>query len=208
MTESRLAANHASDYAPAFEARAAPTLKDPDAGVFYAGALRALRSSGVPFLLAGTYALSAYTGITRETKDLDIVCKAGDFPRILAQFQDLGHVVVIEDDRWLGKVFDGDHFFDVIFAAQNGTMPVNDAWFAHAREIEVFGLPVRIAAPTELIWSKCFIQQRYRYDGADVAHMLLRARDLIDWPRLLGHMEVHWEVLLTHLLNFRWIFPT
>ena len=30
----------------------------------------------------------------------------------------------IEDDRWLGKVFKGQHFFDVIFASSNGTMPI------------------------------------------------------------------------------------
>ena len=42
-----------------------------------------LSSLGLPFLLAGTYAVSAYTGITRPTKDLDIFCKAGDYPRIL-----------------------------------------------------------------------------------------------------------------------------
>ncbi len=191
-----------------FDAKATPTLKNPDAGAFYAEALRELLSIRIPFLLAGTYALSAYTGISRETKDLDVMCKAGDYPRILSRFKDLGYEILVEDERWLGKVFKGSHFFDVIFASQNGTMPVNDAWFAHAREIVVFGAPVRIAAPTELIWSKCFIQQRYRYDGADVAHIFLKARRLIDWPRLLSYMEVHWEVLLIHILNFRWIFPS
>ncbi len=65
-----------------------------------------------------------------------------------------------------------------------------------------------IVAPAEIIWSKCFIQQRHRYDGADIAHVLLKAHKLIDWPRLLGYMEVHWEVLLLHLLNFRWIYPS
>jgi len=72
----------------------------------------------------------------------------------------------------------------------------------------VFGAAVRIVGPTELLLSKSFIQQRHRYDGADIAHILLRARDQIDWPRLLGYMETHWEVLLMHLLNFRWIYPT
>ena len=58
------------------------------------------------------------------------------------------------------------------------------------------------------MWSKCFIQLRHRYDGADVAHTILKANDQIDWRRLLAYMEVHWEVLLTHLLSFRWIYPT
>ena len=98
-----------------------------------------LAELGLPFLLAGTYAVSAYTGITRATKDLDVFCKAGDYPRILDHFQTLGYAIAIEDERWLGKVHKGEHFFDVIFASSNGTMPVNDAWFEGARPLEVFG---------------------------------------------------------------------
>jgi hypothetical protein len=193
---------------PSIDAKARPTLKNPEAEAFYTTAIAELVESGIPFLLAGTYAISAYTGITRQTKDLDIFCKAGDYPRILAHFKQLGYTTEIEDDRWLGKVFKGTHFFDVIFASSNGTMPVGDPWFEHARQIEMFGSAVLIVGPTELVWSKCFIQLRHRYDGADVAHTILKAHDQIDWRRLLAYMEVHWEVLLVHLLNFRWIYPT
>ncbi|GJE01092.1 nucleotidyltransferase family protein [Methylobacterium isbiliense] len=193
---------------PQIDAKAAPTLKHPAAEPFYVEAIGQLAASGIPFLLAGTYAVSAYTGIVRETKDLDVFCKAGDYPRILAHFQDLGYAVAIEDDRWLGKVLKGDHFFDVIFASPSGATPVTEAWFAHARQLDLFGTTVRIIGPTELVWSKSFIQLRHRYDGADVAHTILRAHEQIDWARLLAYMEQHWELLLTHLLNFRWIYPT
>ncbi|MFE0756339.1 nucleotidyltransferase [Inquilinus sp. NPDC058860] len=193
---------------PSIIAAAAPTLHDPQAEAFYAEALRELATTGLPFLLAGTYAVSAYTGISRPTKDLDIFCKAGDSARVLGHFRDIGHAIEIEDERWLGKVHKGRHFFDVIHASANGTMPVNDQWFEHAREIEVYGTTVRIVAPTELIWSKAFIQMRHRYDGADVVHVILKQHDQIDWQRLLGYMELHWEMLLVHLLNFRWAYPT
>lgn len=194
--------------APHMEARAAPTLATADAQDFVATSVEELCASHIPFLLAGTYAVSAYTGISRPTKDLDIFCKAGDFNRILAHFKEKGYDIEVEDDRWLGKVKRGEHFFDVIFAGSNGTMPIGDQWFENARQMDFNGQTVRIVAPTELIWSKCFVQLRHRYDGADVVHVILRAHDLIDWRRLLGHMEVHWEVLLIHLLNFRWIYPT
>ena len=200
--------NPAGYPALAIDAKAEPTLKNPEAEAFYTEALRHLVALGVPFLLAGTYAVSAYTGISRATKDLDVFCKAGDYPRILSHFKDRGHAIEVEDERWIGKVYKGPHFFDVIFASSNGTMPVGDEWFENARQIEVFGTPVRIVGPTELVWSKCFIQLRHRYDGADVAHTILKAHDAIDWRRLLAYMEVHWEVLLMHLLNFRWIYPT
>lgn len=193
---------------PMIDAIAAPTLMNPEAEAFYVEALQELTRTGIPYLLAGTYAVSAYTGIRRETKDLDIFCKAGNYPRILAHFKQMGHAIEVEDERWLGKVYKGSHFFDVIFASSNGTMPVSDDWFDHACRTSVFDIPVHIIGPTELVFSKCFIQLRHRYDGNDVAHVILKAHDRIDWKRLLGYMEVHWEVLLTHLLNFRWIYPT
>src|ERR671917_1853 len=85
---------------PVIDAKAEPTLKNPEAEVFYAEALRELNALGLPFMLAGTYALSAYTGITRPTKDLDIFCKAGDYPRILSHFKELGYPIEVEDERW------------------------------------------------------------------------------------------------------------
>jgi hypothetical protein len=190
------------------DAAASPSLPSPEAEAFYAEALRRLAALGVPFLLSGTYAVAAYTGISRPTKDLDIFCKAGDLPRILGHFKEAGYAIEIEDERWIGKVRHGALFFDVIYASSNGTMPVNDAWFDEARQVEVLGTLVRIVAPTELIWSKAFIQLRHRYDGPDVAHVILAKHDEIDWHRLLSYMEVNWEVLLMHLLNFRWIYPS
>jgi hypothetical protein len=190
------------------DAAASPSPPSPEAEAFYAEVLRELDALGVPFLLSGTYAVAAYTGISRPTKDLDIFCKAGDLPRVLAHFQARGYGIEIEDERWIGKVRRGDMFCDVIYASSNGTMPVNDAWFQEARQVEVLGRAVRIVAPTELVWSKAFIQLRHRYDGPDVAHVILKQHGQIDWRRLLSYMEAHWEVLLMHLLNFRWIYPS
>ena len=199
---------HPVEAMPGMEVKASPTLADAKAEAFVCEAVGDLAECPIPFLLAGTFAVSAYTGITRQTKDLDIFCKAGDYARILAHFKDKGYEIQVEDDRWLAKVRKGRHFFDVIFAASNGTMPISDAWFENARQIPMNGHRIGIISPAELIWSKCFIQLRHRYDGGDIVHVILKASDQIDWHRLLNHMEVHWEVLLIHLLNFRWVYPT
>ena len=193
---------------PPISSACEPIAPSPEAERFYTEALRELTESGLPFLLAGTYAVCAYTGISRPTKDLDVFCAAGDFPRILAHFKNLGYAVEIEDERWIAKVRKGGAFFDIIFASANGTMPVGETWFRYARDTEILGNQVRVVSPTELIWSKAFIQLRHRYDGADIVHVILAQHDQIDWRRLLGYMELHWEVLLMHLLNFRWIYPT
>lgn len=180
----------------------------PEAVDFYVMCLKLLNESGIPFLLSGTYALSCYTGITRPTKDLDVFCKASDAPRILAFFKERGFAIEVEDERWIGKVWKDDHFFDVIYNISTASIPVTDQWFQEAYEVEVYGTRVRITPPTEFILSKLFLQDRYRYDGADVAHVILKKHDEIDWHRLLNAMELYWEVLLIHILNFRFVYPT
>ena len=182
--------------------------KTAGAEAFYAECLRCLVQSGVPFLLAGTHAVVEYTGIYRATKDLDVFCKPGDYPRILGHFQQEGYEIAVEDQRWIAKVRKGDHFLDVIFNATTSIMPITDQWFEDARPGRPYGVEVKVVPPTELIWSKAFVQDRYRYDGADVAHLILKCHDSIDWRRLLSYMDQYWEVLLIHLLNFRFIYPS
>jgi len=180
----------------------------PEAVDFYRESLELLNKSQHPYLLSGTYALSCYTGITRPTKDLDIFCRPSDAPKILSFFKGRGYEISIEDERWIGKVWQGENFFDVIYNISTASIPINDEWFGEAYEAEVYGTKVRITPPTEFILSKLFLQDRYRYDGADVAHVILKKHDEIDWRRLLNTMELYWEVLLMHLLNFRFIYPT
>ncbi len=185
-----------------------PISPSVQAEAFYKEILKALIEADLPFLVAGGYAVAAYTGIKRATKDLDIFTTPGNFPRVLATLQQRGYDVVIQDERWIGKVRNGEHFVDVIFSSATGMVPVQDEWFAHTRRTEILGAPVSILSPTELIWSKVFIQNRHRFDGADVVHVILKQHEAIDWRRLLSHMDAHWEILLGHLLDFRWIYPS
>ena len=154
----------------------------PEAVDFYVESLKLLAESGLPFLLSGTYALSCYTGITRPTKDLDVFCKPGDapaHPRASSRAAATGST--IEDERWIGKVWKGDAFLRRHLQHLDRRIPITDDWFREAYEVEVYGTNVRITPPTEFILSKLFLQDRYRYDGADVAHVILKKHDEIDW---------------------------
>lgn len=185
-----------------------PAAPSPEAEAFYADAMAILARSGIPFLLGGTFAICIYTGLCRAAKDLDIFCKPGDYPRILSHFRELGYDVAVEDERWIAKIVKDANFIDVIFNSTIAVVPVIDQWFEHATRTIVYGQEVSVMAPTELMWSKVFVQDHYRYDGADVAHLILKQCKAIDWQRLLAHMDQFWEVLLVHLLNFRFIYPT
>jgi hypothetical protein len=196
-------------YAPLSEAAPPPSdLAPPDADRFYADSLRILKESEIPFLVAGTFAVNCYTGINRATKDLDIFCKAGDFPRILLHFREHDFETVTVDERWLAKVKQGGCFFDVIFSSTAAVVTISDLWFQESHPAEIYGVPLQLTPPTEMIWSKALLQNRHRYDGADIAHLILRQSERIDWKRLLTHMEQYWEVLLIHILNFRFIYPS
>jgi hypothetical protein len=181
---------------------------EPEAEAFYAEALRELLNSRVPFLVAGTFAVNQYTGLNRPTKDLDVFCKASDFPKILAFFKALGYETGIEDERWIAFVSKGPYKFDVIFNSTVAVTPITDQWFSEAPEADIYGATVKLVPPTELVYSKIFVQDRYKYDGSDVAHIILRQNGSIDWKRLLAYLEQYWEALFIVILNFRFIYPT
>ena len=167
-----------------------------------------MAKSDIPFLVSGTYALASYTGIDRPTKDVDVFAKAGDALRLLTYFRDQGFDCEVVDERWLARVTRAELFVDIIYNMPTVTTHVTDDWFDRAPKAELFGATVKLVPPTEFIWSKIFVQDHHRYDGADVAHMILKCHDQIDWERLLSHLELYWEVLLIALLNFRFIYPS
>jgi hypothetical protein len=178
-----------------------------EAEQFYADALRGLVRSRIPFLIGGAYALRIYAGIVRHTKDLDVFCTRRDRARIVRVLAKSGERVEAEDPTWIVKVYRGDLFIDVIYGSGNGICPVDRRWFEHARPARLLGSHVRLIPPEEMIWSKAFVQDRYRFDGADIAHILRRQGHSMDWQRLLDRMGPEWEVLLAHLVMFRFIYP-
>jgi hypothetical protein len=180
----------------------------PEREDFYSECLKLLARSGHPFLLSGTFALSCYTGIVRPTKDVDVFAKPSDALKILAYFQEQGVSVEMVDERWLARVTRGELFMDVIFSIPTSGTPISDDWFRAAPKAEIYDTIVRLVPPTEFIVSKIFVQDRYRYDGADVAHVILKKHEEIDWRRLLDQLELYWEVLLMALLNFRFVYPS
>jgi hypothetical protein len=175
---------------------------------FYAEVLKILKESKVSFMVAGGFAVNAYTGLKRPTKDIDVFCKAGDYPKILNKFTALGYKTQVQDERWIAKIFKGKFYVDLIFGSSNLVAPVNDDWFKEKHLAKIFNYEVHIPSVTDLIRSKVFIQNRDRFDGSDIAHLILIRHQDINWERLLCDMEQYWEVLLMHLLNFRFIYPS
>jgi hypothetical protein len=180
---------------------------DTDAEKFYGSALDTLRATDVPFLVGGAYAMREYADIVRETKDLDIFCKPGDHPRLLEALATAGYSTEITDATWLAKAFEGEHFVDLIFASANSVSTVDDTWLEHGHPATIVGRKVKLVSAEDQVWQKAFVQDRYRYDGADVLHIFRKWGPRMDWKRLLTRMEGHWELLFSHILQFRYVYP-
>ena len=182
-------------------------LAPPEAEAFYRAVLRTLADADVPYLVGGAYAFVRYTGIDRRTKDFDIFVMPGDVDRAFAALQRAGYRTDLTFPHWLGKVFKGDDFVDLIFSSGNGTANVDEGWFDHAEDGEVFGLPVQLAPAEEMLWSKAFVMERERYDGNDVLHMMLVRAETLDWDRVVDRFGAQWRVLLSYLVLFGFVYP-
>ena len=174
---------------------------------FYRRAVQVLAGADVPFLIGGAYALAHYTGIVRDSKDLDVFVSPADCPRALAALECAGFRTEVPATHWLAKTFCGSDFVDIIFGSGNGLCTVDEGWFAHARAGQILGIAVRYCPAEELVWSKAFIVERERYDGADIAHVLRTCGQRLDWPRLVARFGPHWRVLLSHLVLFGFVYP-
>jgi hypothetical protein len=175
---------------------------------FYQRAIGTLEEAGIPFLVGGAYAFARYTGIERHTKDFDVFLRRADACRALEALAADGCQTDLTFPHWLGKAFCGDDYVDVIFSSGNAVAEVDAAWFEHAVADEVLGRRVRLVPAEEMIWSKAFIMERERFDGADIAHLLRARGPALDWPRLLARFGRYWRVLLSHLVLFGFIYPS
>ncbi len=184
------------------------SLVETPSRAFFREAMDALSRAGVPFLVGGAFAFIHQAGIDRSTKDLDIFVKPADVNRLLAACTAAGYEADLVYSHWLAKIRSANSFIDVIFSSGNGVAVVDDGWFEHATEREVLGVTVKVAPAEESIWSKAYVMERERYDGADVAHIILAHGPGLDWRRLIGRFGPHWRVLLSHLVLFGFIYPS
>jgi len=181
---------------------------DDGTAIFYSDVIRILNQASIPGLLGGGYALEFYTHTGRQIKDLDLFIAQKDLERVFTVLNQKGFRTTLDFPHWLGKVYHADQFIDLIFSSGNGLCKVDPLWFKYARAGIFCGLPVHFCPPEEIIWSKAFVMERERYDGADIAHLLLVCGKHLDWQRLLFRFGDHWRVLYSHLILFDYIYPT
>jgi hypothetical protein len=174
---------------------------------FYQDCFAILEEADIRFLIGGAFAQSRLTQRERDTKDLDIILRREDVIPMLAAFERAGYEATVPYPHWLAKIHSNNQYLDVLFGSGNGAVHVDKSWFEHAVEADVLDRKVWLCPPEELLWSKAFVQERERFDGADVLHLLHACAHTLDWDRVVVRFGQHWPVLFSHIVLFLFAYP-
>src|SRR5205809_58340 len=82
---------------------------------FYLDVMRTLDRARVPYLVGGGYAMSLYTGIPRNTKDLDLFLRPADSKRALGALAHAGFRTEYFYPFWIAKALSGEMFVDILY---------------------------------------------------------------------------------------------
>jgi predicted nucleotidyltransferase len=188
--------------------KAAATKTKSSLNDFHLRSVAALQDRDVPFLIGGAYVVEAYAGVSRRTKDFDLFVRPRHVDAALEALANAGYTTDLTFPHWLAKAKFGKDCVDLIFRAGNGLCEVDESWFERAHDDELLGLNVKLCAPEETIWMKAYIMERERFDGADIAHVLVTCAAKLDWQHLVQRFGPDWRVLLSHLVLFGYIYPS
>jgi hypothetical protein len=172
----------------------------------YREALQTLNRAGIPYVVSGLYAINVYTGVYRETKDLDLLMEPTVVVAAAVALKAEGFRTVLEEPHWLAKGLKGAQV-DLIYGMANGIGFIDEAWYTHSRPAILAATPVRVAPPEELIWHRLFIGERHRFDMADVVHLILHLGRDLDWDRILRRVGDDWRLLGSQIHFFDYVYP-
>lgn len=201
---------HTGDLEVSYRGRVAarPLYLAPDEAQLFHEWLEILRRSGVTYALGGAFAQYAYTGIWRDSKDLDVFAQPQDVRTLLDAFADSGFDTELRDPRWLAKVHSAPHLLDILFAVRHMTrLRITDDWLRTSAAARVLDVPTRILRPEEVIATKVYVANRDRFDGADILHLIRALQGEVDWQRVVDLLQGDEEIVLWHLVLFAFAYP-
>ncbi|HEX7119531.1 MAG TPA: nucleotidyltransferase family protein [Longimicrobiales bacterium] len=173
----------------------------------YQHALRTLNESGIPYVVSGLYAMYEYAGIYRQTKDLDLLLEPRHLLAAARALRAAGFHTELHQAHWIAKALKEEAMIDLIYGMGNGLQLIDEGWFRHSRPGILAAVPIRVAAPEELIWHRLFVSERHRSDMADIVHLILIRGAELDWERLLNRVAEHWRLLLAQIHLFDYVYP-
>ena len=146
----------------------------------------ALKESGLPFALSGSFAAWA-RGAPEPSHDVDFVVAEQDADRAAEYLGGAGLRVERPAEDWLFKVYTDGSMVDVLFRA-NGE-PVRPEDLADVECVDVISVHMPVLAATDLVVQKLrALDERYCDLGA-VLPMVRALREQVDWPQVRDRVQ-------------------
>ncbi|MFN7945079.1 MAG: nucleotidyltransferase [Blastocatellia bacterium] len=186
-------------------------LFDDQQGEIYRCVIELAMDAGLPFALGGGFAINAYTGLSRNTKDLDLYVLPRDRTAMIDVLNRAGlrdyYDQAPYDRGWIYRGFDNGTIVDVIWEMANHRSQVDRHWLTRGPLVEVEGMQLRLLPPEELLWGKLYVLQRDRCDWPDILNLLYATGEDLDWQRLLDRVGRDDGLLAGVVTVFAWLCP-
>lgn len=170
-----------------------------------------MRSAGVEFMLGGGFALAAYTGRWRDTKDIDLYIRFKDRRRAVDALTQAGFKDYFSrlpyDRKWIYRATRSGVIVDLIWSMANQRARVDSRWFESVGSMAVRNETVRILPLEHICWCKLYVLQRERTDWPDLFNLLCAQGLRLNWSRLLGLLNGDEPLLAGMLTIYGWLCP-
>ena len=146
----------------------------------------ALKADGVPFALAGGYALWAH-GAPESENDVDFVVAEPDTEQAAAVLAAAGFEVVRPPEDWLFKAALDGVTVDVLHRIVGE--PVTAELLGRSSEMDLLGIRLPVLPATDLMSSKLRAMTEHYCDFGSLLPHVRAVREQIDWERLRAEVQ-------------------
>lgn len=140
-----------------------------------------LKQLGVPFALAGSFAVYARGGQPCD-HDVDFIIRREDAEKVLTGLVEAGFRAEVPPEGWLVKVFEDDRLVDLIYTPVQ--RPVTDETLADVDILSVNAVHMPVLSATELMIHKLLTWSTHYCDFARGLPLARSLREQIDWARV------------------------
>lgn len=141
----------------------------------------ALKQSGVPFALAGGYAVWARGG-PEPDHDVDFLIAAEDVDQVEECLEAHGLEVVHPPEDWLFKVYSDGAMVDLIHRHSSG--PADRAVVEDADVMEVLSVDMPVLSATEVVVQKMLALDEHYCDFGAMIPVVRALREQVDFARV------------------------
>jgi hypothetical protein len=141
----------------------------------------ALKQSGIPFALGGSFAVYAHGGHSSD-HDVDFVIREQDKERVLEELAAVGFEVEQPPEDWLVKVYENGRMVDLIYRPVES--PVTDATLRDTEMLSVESIYMPVLSATQLMIHKLLSYTQQYCDFATGLPVARSLREKIDWDRV------------------------